>query len=115
MTRGGYAHLEKRMRLWLERQANVDGGRAASGVAVLSIGAVCSIRAISARGRIIRVHRAGRTAGAVQSIRTIHSVHARAAGEIGVESDIIANGNVQIGVQVRLAGNGDRDMADFAE
>jgi len=103
------------MRLWLERQANVDGGRAASGVAVLSIGAVCSIRAISARGRIIRVHRAGGAAYAAQSIRTIQSAHARAAGEIGVESDIVANGNVEFGMQVWPAEDGNDDMSDFAE
>src|SRR5947208_6722819 len=115
MTGGGYAHLQKRMSRLLEGYADADRRRIRSAVSVLSIFAVLSIRTVSSRGRIIRVHRAGRTAGAVQSIRTIQSAHARAAGEIGVESDIVANGNVEFGMQVWLAEDGNDDMSDFAK
>src|SRR5579859_2775759 len=63
MTGRGYAHLEKWMRSWLEGQADVNRGCASSRVTVLSIGAIRSVRAASAGGRIVRVHRAGREIG----------------------------------------------------
>src|SRR5690242_21723507 len=99
----------------LKGYADVYRRRIPPGVAVLSIFAVGSVRTVSAGGRIIGVHRAGRAADAVQSVRTIPSAHAGAAGEIGDISEVVANGNVEFGAQVRLAGDGNDDVSDFAE
>lgn len=104
MSWSGDADLQKRVRSWLERHADVNRGRAPSRVAVLSIVAVCSVRAVSARRRIIRVHGTGRAGDAVQSVRTTQAVHSMAAGKIGDVSVVVANRNIEFGAQIGWLG-----------
>src|SRR5262249_40024851 len=115
MSGGGHADLQKRMSLLRECHADVNSRRVASRRSVFSVGAVASVRTVSAGGRIIRVDGTHGAACAAKPILAAHAACSLVAGEIGDESDIIANGNIEFGAQVRLAGDGYGDMADFAE
>ena len=109
-----YSHLKEGMAPGSERHPNLDWGRVSSGSPILSIRAVAPVRAVSARGWIIRIHRTHTAARAVRSIAAVHPAGAAASGEIRYEVVVVPQGNIELGAEGWMARHCDGDMRQLS-
>ena len=109
-SRCGHTRLKQRVRARPHCYAYLHRRSVSSIASVSTISAIGAVAAVSARRRIIRIggtHAAGRAGHSVAAVRTIGTF---GAGKIRDEVVVVGDGNIEFGVEIRVAGYGDGDV-----